>query len=91
MQKDQAAGDDPDDGLLLPDPDIQVSDEALAEVRRLYHEAFARYGAIALWSLREHADPTPGDALAITQALRIEGNMASRRLAERIEALCRAH
>ena len=32
----------------------------------------------------------PETALAITESLRVEGNPAARRLAERIEALCRA-
>ncbi len=61
-----------------------------AEIARLYHEAFDRFGPVALWNLRRHEHPTPGDALAMTRQLRIEGNMAARLLAERIEALCRA-
>ena len=61
-----------------------------AEIARLYHEAFDRFGPVALWNLRRHAEPMPGDALAMTRQLRIEGNMAARLLVERIEALCRA-
>jgi len=33
------------------------------------------------------AEPTPADALAITNALRVHGGMDGRRLAERIEML----
>ena len=55
-----------------------------------YREAFARFGAIALWNVRHLPDPQPEDALAITRALRTEGNLDARRLAERIERACRA-
>ena len=79
-----------DDDLLIPARNIEVSPEALAEIRRLYHEAFRLYGAMALWSTREFDEPSADDALAITFALRVEGNMNSRRLAEKIEALCHA-
>jgi len=60
------------------------------ELRKLYRQAFADYGAIALWSSRPVAEPTANDALAITGSLRVEGNLGARRLAERIEQLCRA-
>jgi hypothetical protein len=56
----------------------------------LYREAFREFGAMALWNVRELAHPTPEDALAITRSLRIEGNLDARRLAERIEQMCRA-
>ena len=56
----------------------------------LYRSAFKDFGARALWSMRALDDPTPADALAITQALRTHGGMDGRRLAERIERLCRA-
>jgi hypothetical protein len=56
----------------------------------LYHRAFAEYGAVALWNLREAPDPTPEDALAITRSLRTEGDLTARRLAEQIEQACRA-
>jgi hypothetical protein len=56
----------------------------------LYRRAFAEYGAQALWSMRPIEDPTPKDALAITKALRTHGGMQGRRLAERIEQVCRA-
>lgn len=56
----------------------------------LYRRAFAEYGTEALWNMRPLEDPTPADALAITKALRTHGGMEGRRLAERIERLCRA-
>jgi hypothetical protein len=57
----------------------------------LYHKAFAAYGVRALWNMRPVKAPTAADALAITKALRTHGGMDGRRLAERIEELCRAH
>ena len=56
----------------------------------LYRRAFADFGASALWSSRPVPDPTPADALAITRSLRVEGDLRARRLAEQIEAACRA-
>lgn len=56
----------------------------------LYRRAFAEYGARALWSMRPAEEPTPADALAITKALRTHGRLEGRRLAERIEEMCRA-
>jgi len=56
----------------------------------LYRRAFADYGTQALWNMRPIEDPTPADALAITKALRTHGGMEGRRLAERIEKVCRA-
>ena len=56
----------------------------------LYRRAFADYGPQALWNMRAIEDPTPADALAITKALRTHGGMEGRRLAERIERVCRA-
>ena len=64
--------------------------EQLREIERLYRQAFAEYGAVALWSMRPVEHPTPGAALAITAALRTHGSMDGRRLAERLEQLCRA-
>ena len=64
--------------------------ERLEEIARLYRQAFAAYGPIALWNMHPVEHPTPGAALAITQALRTYGSMDGRRLAERIERLCRA-
>jgi hypothetical protein len=56
----------------------------------LYRRAFAEYGTQALWNMRPIEDPGPSDALAITRALRTHGGMEGRRLAERIEKVCRA-
>lgn len=64
--------------------------ERLIEIERLYRQAFAEYGAVALWNMRPVEHPTPGAALAITPSLRTHGSMAGRRLAEAIERLCRA-
>jgi len=55
----------------------------------LYHRAFEKFGARALWSSRAVPEPTPADALAITHSLRVEGNLEARRLAEQIEKACR--
>jgi hypothetical protein len=60
------------------------------DIVRLYRRAFDEYGSLALWNMRPVEQPTPEDALAITTALRTHGRMDGRRLAERIEALCRA-
>jgi len=56
----------------------------------LYRRAFKEYGTQALWNMRPLENPTPADFLAITKALRTHGGMEGRRLAERIEKLCRA-
>jgi hypothetical protein len=70
--------------------DRTTSQEHQAEIERLYRQAFDEFGAIALWNVRRLDNPTPRDALAMTRQLRVEGNMAARRLAERLEKLCRA-
>lgn len=56
----------------------------------LYHRAFAEYGIQTLWNMRPLEHPTNADALAITNALRTHRGMEGRRLAERIEEVCRA-
>ena len=56
----------------------------------LYRRAFEEFGTLALWSSSPVPNPTPEDALAITHSLRVEGNLAARRLAEQIEQACRA-
>jgi hypothetical protein len=56
----------------------------------LYRRAFAEFGTLALWNLRCLDSPTPEDALVIARALRIEGNLQARRLAEQIEKASRA-
>jgi hypothetical protein len=61
-----------------------------ADFAALYHEAFERFGAQALWNKRRLQAPEPEDALVIARALRIEGDLHARRLAERIEKACRA-
>ena len=62
-----------------------------APLTALYRRAFAEFGRLALWNLRPvETDPTPAQALAITNALRTHGSMDGRRLAEQIEQLCRA-
>jgi hypothetical protein len=60
------------------------------DLASLYRQAFARYGTRALWNKRLIEKPTPADALVVARALRIEGDRAARRLAERIERACRA-
>ena len=56
----------------------------------LYHRAFAEYGRRALWNKRCLEAPTAQDALVVARALRIEGDLGARRLAEEIERACRA-
>jgi hypothetical protein len=51
----------------------------------LYRRAYEEFGASALWSSRAVPDPTPADAPAITNSLRVEGDLRARRLAEQIE------
>ena len=60
------------------------------DLSSLYRRAFAQYGARALWNKRELEAPTAADALVVARALRVEGNREARRLAEQIEAACRA-
>jgi hypothetical protein len=67
-----------------------MRDDRTAEIQALYQQAFRDFGPVALWSMRPVEAPTRADALAITMALRTHGRMDGRRLAERIEAACRA-
>jgi hypothetical protein len=60
------------------------------DYRVLYRRAFAEFGALALWNSAPVSDPKPEDALVVARALRFEGNMDARRLAERLEAAARA-
>lgn len=69
-------------------PSMQT--ERLALLASLYARAFREFGAMALWNLRQFENPTVEQALGITRALRIEGNMDARRLAEEIERVARA-
>lgn len=64
--------------------------EQAEDFAMLYRQAFADFGATALWSSRPVPEPTPADALAITRSLRVEGDLRARRLAEQIENACRA-
>jgi hypothetical protein len=59
-------------------------------VAALYRRAFAEFGPQALWSRRPSDRPTITQALVVADSLRLEGNLAARALAERIEAACRA-
>jgi hypothetical protein len=70
--------------------DQAMSHNRAMEIQALYRQAFRDFGSVALWSMRPVRQPTPADALAITTALRTHGRMDGRRLAERIEAACRA-
>jgi hypothetical protein len=69
---------------------MTVSAPTPDDYRVLYARAFDEFGAMALWNLRPLANPTQGHALVIAHALRREGNIAARFLAEQIEAACRA-
>ncbi len=62
----------------------------LPEFVSLYRRAFTEYGTQALWNMRAFPAPTQEDALVVARALRVEGNMAARSLAEQIERVCRA-
>jgi hypothetical protein len=60
------------------------------ELATLCRRAFTDYGTQALWNKRPIDQPTAADALVIARALRIEGDLNARRLAEEIEQACRA-
>jgi hypothetical protein len=68
----------------MPEPTLR--DDYLA----LYRRAFTEFGALALWNVRQLAQPNTADALVVARALRQNGNLSARRLAEQIEAACRA-
>ena len=70
--------------------ELGAGQPAPEEIARLYHQAFADFGAQALWSSQPVSEPTLADVLAITRSLRVEGDRNARRLAERIEEACRA-
>jgi hypothetical protein len=59
-------------------------------IASLYHQAFERFGAQALWSRKPSERPTITQALVVSESLRREGNMTSRALAVQIEQACRA-
>jgi hypothetical protein len=60
------------------------------EVVRLYRQAFAEFGTLALWNWRNLEHPTITQALAIAASLKAEGNLKARALAVAIEQACRA-
>jgi len=60
------------------------------QIVQLYNQAFSNFGTLALWNMRPVRNPTRQDALAITEALRVEGNLDARALAFQIESLCHA-
>jgi len=60
----------------------------LPEFVTLYRRAFADYGAQALWYMRLLEEPPEEDTLVVARALRIEGDMKARFLAEQIERVC---
>ena len=70
--------------------DLGAGRPAPAAVARLYHQAFADFGAIALWNWRNLEHPTITQILAIAAALKAEGNLKARALAVTIEQACRA-
>ena len=70
--------------------DAMTQEERALAIERLYKEAFARFGGMALWNRKPVPSPDATHALIVARQLRLEGNMAARRLAEKIEALCRA-
>jgi hypothetical protein len=55
----------------------------------LYRQAFDAFGTKALWNRAPAKEPTAQDALVVANVLRVEGNLAARRLAEDIERACR--
>jgi len=63
---------------------------ATPEFVTLYRRAFTDFGTRALWNLRVFDSPTPEDALVVARALRVEGDMQARFLAEQIEQACHA-
>lgn len=70
-----------DRGAGVPAPEDAV---------RLYRQAFARFGARALWNWKAQARPTITQILAIADSLRVEGDLQARALAVEIEQACRA-
>jgi len=59
-------------------------------LNELYQRAFREFGPMALWNVKQQASPTSAHALLVAQALRHKGDLQARRLAEEIEAACRA-
>ncbi len=61
-----------------------------ADYLSLYKRAFAEYRAHALWYMRALDHPSVEDALTVARALRANGDLPARRLAEQIEQACHA-
>lgn len=59
------------------------------DFKSLYRRAFKAYSAQALWNKRMLDEPRPEDALVVARALRQEGDLRARQLAEQIERACR--
>lgn len=57
----------------------------VSEAETLYAEAWARYGSLCLWNMQRAEPPTAPDLRGAAHALRHRGDMAARRLAERLE------
>ncbi len=80
----------PDTRTLDELKDLGIGRPASDEVARLYRQAFADFGARALWNWRVLEQPTLTQALAVADFLRSEGNLQARALAVEIEQACRA-
>lgn len=70
---------------LLKIPREQDQHPAPDHIANLYHEAFAKYRTLCMWSTREMERPTISDVLDAASRLKREGNMTTRALAVRIE------
>ena len=55
-----------------------------------YAEAWDRFGAASLWSLRRVAEPDADEALATARALRAAGGLEAHRLADRLDGVAGA-
>jgi hypothetical protein len=80
----------PDTRTLDELKDLGAGRPASDEVARLYRQAFADFGARALWNWRVMEPPTLTQALAVADSLKSEGNLQARALAVEIERACRA-
>ncbi len=65
--------------------DAVSTSEVRPDFHALYRQAFEVFGAAALWNKARLENPTSEHALIIAKALRIEGDMRARQLAEDIE------
>lgn len=67
-----------------------MQDTEQPEWLKLYHEAYDRFGIVALWSYRRSDNPTRDHALSLCRTLRRQGDMSAWRLADRIVKACDA-